>query len=242
MWLFTSSQTFLLLRKPHIHLHTNRQRRYRQIDVSNFFSLDWFQLSAVSEWIDHKWGMPRKHTQLSLKCNGISRMFEMCPLILPSGLILTALNPLLTIKYALNIREAAPVQHHNLSDTVWLSIWHFHRMLSLIWIYLSTWCPILSVVVFYFPNPTPARNLSWEILQWENGALFLFLFFVPKRLLLDNMSWNNGKCVGHLICLPVTPICSSNSVSSEAILFTDNDQIWMPKTVPADEVLNSFVT
>lgn len=128
MWLFTSSQTFLLLRKPHIHAHTNRQRRCRQIDVSNYFSLGWFQLSAVSEWIDHKWGMPRKHTQLSLKCNGISRMFEMCPLILPSGLILTALNPLLTIKYALNIREAAPVQRHNLSDAVWLSIWHFHRL------------------------------------------------------------------------------------------------------------------
>lgn len=72
--------------------------------------------------------MPRKHTQLSLKCNGISRMLEMCPLILPSRLILTALNPLLTIKYALNIREAAPVQRHNLSDAVWLSIWHFHRL------------------------------------------------------------------------------------------------------------------
>jgi len=138
-----------------------------------FFSLDWFQLSVVSVWIDHKWGI-EKHTQLSLKCNGISRMLEMCPLIL------TALNPLLTIKYALNIREAAPVQHHNLSYNVWLSIWHFHRLVrSELHAELN-----LNIHINMVPNSFCGCVLFPKLYACEkplerfsNGALFLFLFF-----------------------------------------------------------------
>lgn len=114
--------------------------------------------------------------------NGISRMLEMCPVILPSGLILSALNPLLTINYALNIREAAPVQHHNLSDTFWLSIWHFHRLIrSELHAYTYQHGAQFSLCLCSISQTLRLKEISWEN---SNVALFLFLFFVPKRLLL----------------------------------------------------------